>query len=337
MSHGTADETLWERLAHPAIPLDLLFVVGYVVLAAALVFQPGVYATPLAVVLGLPLLLFAPGYALVSLLFPGATPDDDFAGGRSLTDVRERGLSGTERLALGFGVSLALLPPIGVALAFAWTIEPVSILAAVGGLTVVASVGAAVRRLRRPTDRRFAVPVQGWLKRARGGLSGSATDVVLNVALAAGVVVAIAAVGYAVAVPGPGQQYTDVALLTQNQTGEFVAEDYPQEFTRGQSRPVVLSLQNHEGEQTSYSVVVELQRVRKTDSGAAKVVQERRLARFTPTVEAGQTWRTRHDVTPTMTGDNLRLNYLVYKGEPPQNPTSSNAYEHVHVWVNVSA
>jgi len=83
--------------------------------------------------------------------------------------------------------------------------------------------------------------------------------------------------------------------------------------------------------------VVELQRVRGSDGGAPKVVQDRRLATFTPTVSAGQSWRTTHEVTPTMTGENLRLAYLVYEGDPPQNPTTENAYRHVHVWVNVTA
>lgn len=38
-----------------------------------------------------------------------------------------------------------------------------------------------------------------------------------------------------------------------------------------------------------------------------------------------------------MTGENLRLVYLLYEGDPPQDTTTENADEHVHVWVNVSA
>ena len=335
MSHGTAGETWWERLTRPTIPLDMIAVVAYALVAAVLLFQPGVYGTPLAVALGLPLLLFAPGYALVSLLFPGATPDD--VAERSVARVRERGLGGGERAALGVGVSLALVPPLGVALTVVWTIDPTPVLASVSALTVAFAVGAAVRRLRRPADRRFAVPLRSWLADTRGAVGAGPADAALNVGLAAAVVIAFAAVGFSVAVPGPGQQYTDVSLLTQNETGELVAEDYPSEFTTGESKPIVLSLQNREGERTSYTVVVELQRVRQASDGSANVVQDRELARFTPSVDAGSTWRTRHDATPTMTGDDMRLTYLLYRGEPPESPTTSNAYEHVHVWVNVTA
>jgi uncharacterized membrane protein len=125
-------------------------------------------------------------------------------------------------------------------------------------------------------------------------------------------------------------------LLTQNETGQLVAEDYPDEFQRGESKPLVVKLTNEEGQTTDYSVVVELQRVEQGSDGGARVLEDSQLATFTPTVESGESWRTTHDVTPTMTGENLRLTYLVYKGDPPEDPTTENAYRHVHVWVTVT-
>jgi uncharacterized membrane protein len=363
MSHEAADEALLDRLGHPALPLDLLAVVGYVAVAAVLLFRPGVYETPLAVALGVPLLLFVPGYALVSLLFPGAPPDDvadrngvgkpdatmdavavpdatpDAATERNVAAIRQHGLSGVERVALGFGFSVALLPILGIALAASpWTIDPWPVLLSVSALAVSCSVGAAIRRFRRPPDRRFSVPVRAWLGKGRAALVGGSTvESALNLGLAVAVVVSVAAIGFAVAAPGPGQSYTSVSLLAQNETGELVAADYPRNFESGGSKPLVVEVTNHEGEQVQYSVVVELQRVRERGDGGAKVVQDRQLATFTPTVAGGETWRTTHEVTPTMTGEDMRLVYLVYKGEPPQDPTTSNAYRYVHVWVNVSA
>jgi uncharacterized membrane protein len=343
MSTETADETLLDRLTRPTVPLDLLMVVGYVVVAAALLFRPGVYGTPLAAALGLPLLFFAPGYALVSFLFPGATPDDagdaeDVVRESTLTSVRQHGLSGSERVALGFGISVALLPVLALGVGFSpWTIDPVIVLLSVSGLTVGFAVLGAIRRLRRPADRRFSVPFRAWLGDARRTISGgSISKTALNVGLAAAVVLTVVAIGYAVAAPGPGQNFTSVSLLTQNETGKLVAEDYPEEFELGESKPLVLKLTNHEGQQTDYSVVVELQRVEQGSDGSAKVLEDRRLATFSPTLRSGETWRTTHDVTPTMAGDNLRLVYLVYEGDPPENPTTENAYRHVHVWVTVT-
>ena len=337
MSTETADETWVDRLTGPTVLLDLLAVVGYVVVAAALLFRPGVYGTPLAVALGLPLLFFAPGYALVSFLFPGATPDDA-TDDLSLDSVRQHGLSGSERVALGFGISVALLPVLAIGIAFSpLTIDPVVVLLSVSGLAVGFAVLGAIRRLLRPADRRFSVPFRAWLGDARRSVSGgSVTKTALNVGLAAAVVLTVAAIGYAVAAPGPSQSFTSVSLLTQNETGELVAEGYPEDFELGGSKPLVVELTNHEGEQTDYSVVVELQRVERGSDGSAKVLEDRRLATFTPSVGAGETWRTTHEVTPTMTGENLRLVYLVYEGDPPEDPTTENAYRYVHVWVTVT-
>ncbi|WP_132060442.1 DUF1616 domain-containing protein [Halorussus amylolyticus] len=337
MSLDTAAETWLERLTRPAVAIDLLALVSYVAVAAVVLSQPGVYRTPVAVAMGLPLLFFAPGYALVSALFPGATPDDapdDW----TLADAPRHGLGMVERAALGFGVSVALLPVLGIALAASpWPIAPATVLFSVAALVVACAVVAAVRRARRPADRRFSLPVRAWVADARRGVrGGSLGESALNVGLALAVVVALATVGFAVAVPGPDQSYTDAYLLSQNETGELVAEDYPQNFTTSESRPIVVGLDNHEGETVEYTVVAQLQRVRQADDGSARVVQDRDLARFTPTVGPNESWQTRHDVTPTMTGEELRLAYLVYDGDPPDDPSTENADEHVHVWVNVT-
>ncbi|WP_128475860.1 DUF1616 domain-containing protein [Halorussus pelagicus] len=337
MSHETPADAWVERLVRPALAADLLAVVGYVAVAVVALSQSGVYGTPLAAALGLPLLFFAPGYALVSALFPGATPDDARSDATP-DDAGQHGLSGTERAALGFGVSLALLPLVGVAVSLSpWQLAPATVLLAVALVTVAFAVVAAGRRVRRPADRRFSLPLGVWLDDARRAFStGPLSERALNVGLVVGVALAVSAMGYAIAAPGPGQSYTEVALLSQNETGELVAEDYPETIEQGQSRPLVVELTNREGERTDYSVVVELQRVRKGDGGRAKVVEQRQLTTFSPTVAAGETWRTTHEVAPTMTGEDLRLIYLVYEGDPPRDPTAENAYRRAHIWTNVT-
>ena len=38
-----------------------------------------------------------------------------------------------------------------------------------------------------------------------------------------------------------------------------------------------------------------------------------------------------------MAGENLRLTFLLYRGQAPQDTTVENAYRELHLWVNVSA
>jgi uncharacterized membrane protein len=42
-------------------------------------------------------------------------------------------------------------------------------------------------------------------------------------------------------------------------------------------------------------------------------------------------------VTPELTGDRMRLTYMLYRGAPPATPTTDNAYRELHLWVNVSS
>jgi uncharacterized membrane protein len=92
-----------------------------------------------------------------------------------------------------------------------------------------------------------------------------------------------------------------------------------------------------------YTVVVELQRVtivNETDSTTnattVRVLDERELRRFEVSLAHNETWHNQHTVTPTMTGDRLRLQYLLYRGEPPADPSGETAYRELHLWVNVS-
>jgi uncharacterized membrane protein len=66
-------------------------------------------------------------------------------------------------------------------------------------------------------------------------------------------------------------------------------------------------------------------------------VQERReLRRFRPTLGHNETWHRQHEVTPEMPWERLRLQYLLYRGLPPETPDQSTAHREVHLWVNVT-
>jgi uncharacterized membrane protein len=106
----------------------------------------------------------------------------------------------------------------------------------------------------------------------------------------------------------------------------------------------VVGIGNQEHEQVEYTVVVQLQRVEiVNESGATtngttvRVLEERGLQRFQAELAHNETWHNQHTVTPTMTGEGLRLQYLLYRGDPPAEPSAETAYRELHLWVNVSA
>lgn len=315
------------------LPIDVLLVL--VAIGAAYLAVGFGAGSPVRVAIALGFILFVPGYALSTALFPATLAPDRRRHRHPLGPARGAALDGIERLAASFGFSLVLLPLFGLVMtALSWALTPGNILTMTSGFTLVATLVGAVRRARLPPDARHEVPVRDWIDGASDRLGREpAVDAVVNLVLALAVVTATAALAVAVVAPQEGGTYTDLTLMTPTEGGDPVAADYPTEFTEGAGEPLVLEVANHEGRTVHYTVVVRLERL----DDRNRVVQADELDRFEKQLPAAATWQIRHTVTPTMAGDDLRLTYLLYEGEPPETPHTINSYRHVYLWINVSA
>ncbi|WP_255150054.1 DUF1616 domain-containing protein [Halorarius halobius] len=325
-----------------SVPADLAAVIALVLVTLGAVFLPVVSETPLRVVVGLPFVLFVPGYAFIAALFPeaGAGPVGDASGpdDEPVETLDDGGIDGIERVALSFGTSIAIVPLIGLVLNFTpWGIRLVPIMVSVSGFTLLAAGVGVHRRNELPADEQFHVPYREWLAAGREELFDPETriDGALNVLLVVSILLAVSSVGYAVAVPKQGEQFTELYLLTESDDGDLVADDYPQNFTAGEPQSLYVGVGNNEHRTVDYSVVVAIQNVT-FENNESRVLQEERLRTFETTLAHNETWQLNHTVAPTLTGDDLRLTYFLYKGDPAANPTVDNAYREVHLWVNVS-
>lgn len=321
-----------------AVPIDLVFVLAYlgVVDALLLVDTLGGPANPLRVLLMFPVLFFLPGYSLAAAAFPRVAPTRRGSEGPSLLDrVKQpaEGLDNTERAALGFGLSFALLPVVGLFVAA--TPGPISAQGAVLALTIVTaffSVVAAVRRWRLDPEERYELPFSRWREVLGTATSGSTLDVALSVVLALAVLAAMGAGALAIAAPQDGTSFTNYGIGTINDSGEFVADDYPTDWSAGESQTMAFQVANHEDERVNYTVVVQMQRI----SEDGRVVELAELGRFNESLGADRTWTQQHRIQPALEGDRLQVVYLFYKGDPPATPTRFNADEYVYFWTNVS-
>ena len=100
------------KISFEKYPIDILICVVWslILLPISLLDFEG----PIRIVLGLPFILFIPGYVLVFALFP--------------TKKTDRGIDIIERIALSFGLSIAVVPLIGLGLNYTpWGIrlEPI--------------------------------------------------------------------------------------------------------------------------------------------------------------------------------------------------------------------
>lgn len=320
-------------------PLDAPLVVLYVAAVTAIVLSgASIVGGPLRVLVGLPLLLFLPGYALLAVLYPGRRRDPatrtTVAGHAGVFD--REGLTWGERAAISFGVSMALLPLLAVLLSVARIpLDPVPITLSLGAVTVLGAIVGALRRLQLPPAERLRLPTHRWSSELRAATleAPSWGAALLNVVLLLAIVGAVTGLAYGLVAPPSGPGYTDVALLTE-QGDELVQGNYTTEFSRGESASMVLTVQNEEGGPRSYTVAVVLERVRGS-GGNFSVVERQQLDRFSMDVQNGVTARQPVNVTPTMLGQDLRLSYYVYTGDAPQTPSPEGADKHLYVWVDV--
>ena len=160
--------------------LDILLVVILTISCAVFVLEPVLSKTVFRTIFGLLLVLFLPGYALIASLFP-----------------RKDDLDGVERLALSFGLSIAVTPLLGLALNYtSYGIRLDPILISLSGLTLFLIGVAYLRRRRIPKENRFRVDFGGFFKSLVGGFSReSGNSKVLSVILIVSILLAVSATG----------------------------------------------------------------------------------------------------------------------------------------------
>ena len=296
-------------------PYDLLLCIVLALLLIALVlFLPDSLARS---ILGLIFVLFLPGYAATAALFPENDQID-----------------GIERVALSFGLSIAIVPLVGLALNFTpWGIRLGPILASVSGFIVIASLVGWYRRMRLPMDERFAIVVDVKFDFAGMPLIDKALTIGIVVMLVASVVV----LGWAIATPRTGEKFTQLAILGPG----GMATDYPGNMTVGETKRVLLSVESLEHSTMDYSIVIVL-----TTAGDAffeigdGTIDWDATHALTPRIGLEQNFSLEHkgyynqtfDFNVISTGT-WKLQFLLYtQGQV----IDQNAYREVHLWLTVT-
>lgn len=283
-------------------------------------------------------LLLLPGYALTTLVFPALAPpgNDGLLDSKSYSPA----LSGYERIALSFGLSVAVLPLFAISLiVILGEIQAVSGFFFVATFVVVVFSGGLVRRWSLPSRELYTLPTALNLRGVRDVSTTSSVEIAVNIALVVMILVAMTSFAYAITTPSDESRYTEMALLTQGEDGSLVSGDYPRDLSRDEQAELAFRVTNHEQTSVTYTVVVQLQRVQSepdaSSAEATKVSVVVPIDRYQKTVANNESWTVQHSVQPKLIGDRLRLTYLLYKGEPPERPTVENSYRYTSLWVSV--
>ena len=322
-SRESVERADWSlRRSSAVLSIDLALTAGYAIVAVSMI-GSGFVDGPLRVALGVPLVFLLPGYALVSALFPAA--DETVSATSSVS----------RRLVLAFGASVTLLPIVGVVYAVSplpFETEPVT--GALAGVTVLLVIVGMVRRWRLRPDDRFS-PRMGehYVRFRRWLLADRPVDRLLNSTLALSIVIAVLAIGFALAAPPDADPHTEFYVVTGED--EPVAANYPTELVENESAEVRLGIENREGGASDYELIVQLEEL--TGDDDLEVTDRDDLSSETISLESGDRWEENVTIEPTRTGENLRVAFLLYIDDVPEDPTTENAYRYLHLWIDVES
>ncbi|MHC3437932.1 DUF1616 domain-containing protein [Natrialbaceae archaeon A-gly3] len=316
MSLREATTTRLESLFRYPGDLAVTSVVALLAYYLVTTLEPG---GELRILAALPLVLFLPGYALVSVLFP--TRGRVIATGEGT----RRGVDVAERLGLALAVSIALVPIVVIALSLSVGVTPETTAGAFAGLAVALAQLGVVRRLRIPHTDRFSLSsVRLFDRTGETGALATASTLVLVVAI----VVAGTAFAFAFVSPGAAGGFTQLGLYTE-EDGELVAGGFPSAVEPGESIPVVVDVENQEGEDRTYTAVVQQQLLEDEE-----VVERTTLEAFTLEVEDGESVATEREITPTVEAEDVRVVVLLYEDDVPAEPARDTADEDTFFWVD---
>jgi uncharacterized membrane protein len=248
----------------------------------------------LRIVLGLPLVLFFPGYTLISALFP-----------------RRASLDRLEKIALSFGISIAIVPLIGLILNYTpWGIQLYPILISMAIFILCLSLVAWLRQVRMPEAEKPAMTIS---LRPLSRIGQTRTDRALSVVLGIVILAAIATLVFVVTQPRIGEKFTEFYILGQN--GK--ADNYPTQLNLGDSGNVIVGIINREQQTMDYRVEIKIDGVSQAMLGPITLTNDSKS-------EMKVTF------TPNKVGDNQEVEFLLYKNGQDQ------FSEELHLWANVS-
>jgi uncharacterized membrane protein len=302
-------------------PADLAVAAVWLAAAVLALYLPVLNETPIGALLILPGILFLPGYCFVAALFPRDS-DIDFG----------------ERIALSFGLSLALVPLIALFLNFTpFGIRPEPVLIAITIFTLSMILVTYYRRSLFPYEKRFRFPFLVIAHAIRDSVlprEESSLNRYLSVAIAMVFILAVLATAYVIAVPKEGERFTEFFILGGNRT----ATDYPDQIIVGQPYPLYVGVGNHEYRDMNYTIETWFTR-REFDNATntSHLIAMDPGDQLTIALNHNQTYIIPYNLSVRSRVYN-RVEFLLFKGEAPDaDVTGSNridaSYRNVNLWI----
>lgn len=288
-------------------PWDLAVVSVFTAMLLAAIFL-----TPdslIRTILGLPFLLFFPGYVLISFLFPEEEPLDKI-----------------ERIALSFGLSIAITPLIGLLLNYIWEISLNPILYSLSLFIFTFSFLAYLRRDSIPVEERFQI----YLEIERPDWeSYDLIDKALVIATVGLLIASGALATHIITTPRTGERFTEFYILGP----EGKADDYQTDLAVNETGHVIVGAVNREHAPVNYTLAIGLGYSYENMSYSGDIQGE--YVNFTSNntyystdleLSHGQKWEDHLNYSVSNAGD-YKLMFMLLRDE--------KVYRELHLWITV--
>ncbi len=284
--------------------LDLLLVAGLVLLTDIFVLVPVLSGSFLRTFLGLLLVLFLPGYALIGALFPA-----------------KKDLEGIERALLSLGLSIAVVPLMGYGMNYTdWGIREVPILTGLSIFTLLMCGTAYYRRHQLPEAEAFGVTLKTSILALKAEFleeNGSRAGRALSMLLVISILASLGSLVYVIGNPGKGEPFTEFYILGPDR----MTENYPTNYTLGESGTVFVDITNHEYRTMDYTLEIRLE-----NRSLPLPENQKHIS-----LDQNASWEEPVTITPPLEGKNMKLEFLLFNETEKSVP-----YRNLHLWINVT-
>jgi len=304
---------------------DLYLVILWLAASIIAIYLPFLNTLPLRIILTLPLVLFIPGYCIIAALYP-----------------KKRDIDLIERIALSFGLSIAVIPLIGFGLNFTpWGIRLDPIVVALSLFTFVMILAAYYRRSLVEEDERFSFPfseVAGAMKRELVPGGRNRVDRMLGGILSFLILTAIITTIFVFTAPKGEEGYSEFYVLDENRT----TSNFPSVINITQSYPMHIGTGNHEYRNVTYTIETwtvhtEFNNITNT----SRIVTMEPNDRMSFTLADNMTAIIPYNLSVKQTGYD-RVEFLLFNESIPGFDVTGRdrinaSYRNLHLWLTVRA
>jgi uncharacterized membrane protein len=324
------------RIAFTTFPYDILIsVIWSLILLPIALFD---LDNTLRIILGLPFILFIPGYLLIFALFP--------------TKKTTKGIDGIERIALSFGLSIAVVPLIGLGLNYTpWGIRLEPILISLFLFILIMAAIAIYRWFTTPEKERYIIDISLTLP-----VNEKPLDRILTIILIISIITAAGSLVYIVVTPRIGEQFTEFYLLGP----DGMADNYPRNLTQNENATIIIGVVNHEYQTINYTIETWLvNQTTAIDNTTNETITTYHNIWYLDTITTQLThvpidiegpWQPQYETNYTFSINRVgtfKLAFLLYKTqEHVYDPTTdfspdpeeklTSAYRDTHLWLTIS-